>query len=91
MGAHEDIVVEADRNPSPWHLPQPASDLGITHPSPRLTGTGAHEDIVVSSARAYVSALNKMIGWMSVRQKAAPRASSRQESPASASMDRAVA
>ncbi len=29
------------------------------------TGVGADEDIVVSSARAYVSALNKMIGWLS--------------------------
>jgi 2-isopropylmalate synthase len=30
-----------------------------------FSGTGADEDIVVASARAYVSALNKMIGWMS--------------------------
>lgn len=29
-------------------------------------GQGADEDIVVSSARAYVAALNKMIGWLSV-------------------------
>jgi len=31
-----------------------------------FSGTGADEDIVVSSARAYVGALNKMIGWLSV-------------------------
>lgn len=36
-------------------------------------GSGAHEDIVVSSARAYVSALNKMIGWMSVAVKVQPK------------------
>jgi isopropylmalate/homocitrate/citramalate synthase len=30
-----------------------------------FSGSGADEDIVVASARAYVSALNKMIGWMS--------------------------
>lgn len=30
-----------------------------------LAGSGADEDIVVASARAYISALNKMIGWMS--------------------------
>lgn len=29
-----------------------------------FSGSGADEDIVVASARAYVSALNKMIGWM---------------------------
>jgi 2-isopropylmalate synthase len=34
-----------------------------------LSGTGADEDIVVSSARAYVSALNKMVGWLSVAQR----------------------
>jgi hypothetical protein len=28
-------------------------------------GTSADEDIVVSSAKAYTSALNKMIGWLS--------------------------
>lgn len=35
-------------------------------------GTGADEDIVVSSARAYVHALNKMIGWMSASNKVTP-------------------
>ncbi|KAG2429375.1 hypothetical protein HXX76_011140 [Chlamydomonas incerta] len=40
----------------------------------QFSGSGANEDIVVASARAYVSALNKMIGWMSVAQKVAPRA-----------------
>jgi len=38
-----------------------------------FSGNGADEDIVVASARAYVSALNKMIGWMSVAIKPAPR------------------
>jgi 2-isopropylmalate synthase len=32
-------------------------------------GSGADEDIVVSSARAYVSALNKMVGWLSVASR----------------------
>eukprot|EP00983_Pelagomonas_calceolata_P037357 1136301-Pelagomonas_calceolata.AAC.7 len=35
------------------------------------TGNGAHEDIVVSSARAYNSALNKMIAWISQHEKQA--------------------
>ncbi|KAG2437518.1 hypothetical protein HYH02_011161 [Chlamydomonas schloesseri] len=39
----------------------------------QFSGSGANEDIVVASARAYVSALNKMIGWMSLAQKVAPR------------------
>ena len=30
-------------------------------------GQGAHEDIVVASARAYTHALNRMIGWMAKR------------------------
>jgi len=34
-------------------------------------GNGAHEDIVVSSARAYNSALNKMISWISQHEKQA--------------------
>ncbi len=38
-------------------------------------GSGAHEDIVVSSARAYVSALNKMISWMSATSKVQPAGS----------------
>lgn len=36
-----------------------------------FNGTGADEDVVVSSARAYVSALNKVIGFMSGKQQAA--------------------
>ncbi len=36
-----------------------------------FSGNGADEDIVVSSVRAYVSALNKMIGWMSVANRGA--------------------
>ncbi|KAG2492725.1 hypothetical protein HYH03_009137 [Edaphochlamys debaryana] len=39
----------------------------------QFSGSGANEDIVVASARAYISALNKMIGWMSVVVKVAPR------------------
>ncbi|KAJ9505503.1 hypothetical protein QJQ45_023787, partial [Haematococcus lacustris] len=38
-----------------------------------FSGSGAHEDIVVSSVRAYVSALNKMISWMSKTVKVQPR------------------
>ena len=33
------------------------------------SGSGADEDIVVSSARAYVSALNKMIAYLSARER----------------------
>ncbi|WIA37513.1 hypothetical protein OEZ86_014425 [Tetradesmus obliquus] len=45
-----------------------------------FSGQGADEDIVVSSARAYVAALNKMIGFLSVVNRTAessqrPRAS----------------
>jgi 2-isopropylmalate synthase len=29
-----------------------------------FSGSGADEDIVVASVRAYVTALNKMIGWV---------------------------
>ena len=35
------------------------------------SGGGADEDIVVSSARAYISALNKMIAYLSAEQRAA--------------------
>lgn len=35
-----------------------------------FSGSGADADIVMSSARAYVSALNKMISYISVRDKA---------------------
>lgn len=38
-----------------------------------FAGNGAHEDIVVSSARAYISALNKMISWMSSANKVQSR------------------
>jgi len=34
------------------------------------SGNGAHEDIVVSSAKAYVSAMNKMIGFLSSEEAA---------------------
>lgn len=51
-----------------------------------FSGSGAHEDIVVSSARAYVSALNKLIGWLSV--SAVPKV--RRESPANATMGKAM-
>eukprot|EP01025_Chloroclados_australasicus_P066038 TRINITY_DN9030_c0_g1_i1.p1 TRINITY_DN9030_c0_g1~~TRINITY_DN9030_c0_g1_i1.p1 ORF type:complete len:614 (-),score=77.12 TRINITY_DN9030_c0_g1_i1:204-2045(-) len=36
-----------------------------------FSGSGADEDIVVSSARAYISALNKMITFMGARQQMA--------------------
>lgn len=29
----------------------------------KFTGTGSDQDIVISSARAYVSALNKLLSW----------------------------
>ena len=32
-----------------------------------FTGQGSHEDIVVASARAYTHALNRMIGFLSMR------------------------
>jgi 2-isopropylmalate synthase len=35
-----------------------------------FSGSGADEDIVVASARAYVSALNKMISWLRARDAA---------------------
>lgn len=40
-------------------------------------GQGADEDIVVSSARAYVAALNKMISFLSSRQRQAQAAAER--------------
>lgn len=49
-----------------------------------FSGSGADEDIVVSSARAYVSALNKMIGYISANQAAASASSA---SSAAASLD----
>ncbi|EIE24334.1 2-isopropylmalate synthase [Coccomyxa subellipsoidea C-169] len=36
-----------------------------------FSGSGANEDIVVASARAYVSALNKLIAFMAASQRAA--------------------
>ncbi|KAL6774011.1 LEU2 [Auxenochlorella protothecoides x Auxenochlorella symbiontica] len=36
-----------------------------------FSGTGAHEDVVVSSARAYISALNRMIPYVSAQAAAA--------------------
>jgi 2-isopropylmalate synthase len=39
------------------------------------SGSGADEDIVVASARAYVSALNKMIAYLSVQESAENAAS----------------
>lgn len=34
-----------------------------------FTGSGADEDIVVGSARGYISALNKLIGFLSVARR----------------------
>lgn len=54
------------------------SDKAVTEHSTKgkvirsFSGSGAHEDIVVSSARAYISALNKMISWMSVAVQVQP-------------------
>ena len=42
----------------------------------QFSGSGADEDIVVSSARAYISALNKMISYISANQSAAALAAS---------------
>jgi 2-isopropylmalate synthase len=36
-----------------------------------FSGSGANEDIVVASARAYISALNKLIAFVSASQRAA--------------------
>lgn len=36
-----------------------------------FSGTGAHMDIVVSSVRAYIGALNKMLGFKSSSTKKA--------------------
>lgn len=35
-----------------------------------FSGSGANEDVVVASARAYVSALNKLISFVSASQRA---------------------
>jgi hypothetical protein len=49
------------------YQPLPALPLqgGMTQRS--FSGSGADEDIVVSSARAYVSALNKMIPYITAK------------------------
>nr|QKY15169.1 2-isopropylmalate synthase (IPMS) [Polytomella parva] len=39
-----------------------------------FSGNGANVDIVVASARAYISALNKMIGWLNHQQQSAATA-----------------
>ncbi|KDD71426.1 hypothetical protein H632_c5055p0 [Helicosporidium sp. ATCC 50920] len=36
-----------------------------------FSGMGADEDIVVSAARAYVAALNKMVSYLSAQEEAA--------------------
>jgi 2-isopropylmalate synthase len=57
-----------------------------------FSGSGADEDIVVASVRAYTAALNKMIGWLSVGPgKGAAGAPAPRERPAVGSMDVAVA
>ena len=56
-------------------------------PSP--SGSASHEDIVVSSARAYTSALNKMIGWMNVNRPSSSKSGA--SSSSSSSSKEAVA
>lgn len=41
-----------------------------------FNGSGADEDIVVSSARAYIAAVNKLIAFVSAQQQADATASS---------------
>jgi len=53
-----------------------------------FSGSGADEDIVVASVRAYTTALNKMIGWMGMSHGAKQNGAER---PAVGSMDVAVA
>lgn len=53
-----------------------------------FSGSGADEDIVVASVRAYTTALNKMIGWMGMSHGAKRNGAER---PAVGSMDVAVA
>ncbi|EFN59861.1 hypothetical protein CHLNCDRAFT_133663 [Chlorella variabilis] len=55
-----------------------------------FSGSGADEDIVVSSARAYVSALNKMIGFISAKA-AANGATSAAEASQDGAAEEAVA
>ncbi|KAJ7541334.1 hypothetical protein O6H91_10G055200 [Diphasiastrum complanatum] len=57
--ANTRVVIRADNSPSVTH----AQSGKLVQRS--FSGTGAGEDVVVSSARAYVSALNKLIGSVS--------------------------
>ena len=54
-----------------------------------FSGNGANQDIVVASARAYVSALNKLIAFVSASQRAADAADAAEE-PSSASAVRGL-
>lgn len=59
------------------------------HVSNPPAGSGADEDIVVSSARAYTGALNKMIGWLSASSAKSAEIGSRPrptQTPATASV-----
>jgi 2-isopropylmalate synthase len=44
-----------------------------------FSGSGANEDIVVASVRAYVSALNRLIAYVSANQRAVEAAQSADE------------
>ena len=44
-----------------------------------FSGSGANEDVVVASARAYVSALNKLISFVSASQRAMEQVTSSHE------------
>jgi 2-isopropylmalate synthase len=55
------------------------------------SGSGADEDIVMSSARAYVSALNKMISYLGAAERAASAAGSADEGDVGADRPQAVA
>ncbi|CAM6087465.1 unnamed protein product [Calypogeia fissa] len=63
-----------------------ANSLSVTHPQTgksverSYSGTGAGEDVVVSSVRAYVSALNKLLGFKGSRLPT-PKPSVRTEEP----------
>lgn len=57
----------------------PARLTGLSeHCISLTTGSGADEDIVVASVRAYIGALNKMIGWLSVSSRNEPSGHKRQ-------------
>lgn len=49
-----------------------------------FSGNGANQDIVVASARAYVSALNKLIAFVSASQRAADAADPAEDAPSPA-------